>query len=157
MHQLVENIKVIWAAEPKDYSGAAMTAEYVSLKNYAHLTIVIQTGAWGGGTAAVTVNEATNVSADSAQALSFDYQWNDVATSGTLVKTAVTGDTFDLDTANKIYVIEIDASELDVVDGFDCVTLAVASPGVNADFYGVLYLLSGARFAQATPPSAIVD
>lgn len=157
MSKLVQEQKFIWAAEPKDYSGAAMTAEYVSLKYYNHLTIVIQTGAWAAGTAAVTLLEATNVSAGSAQALNLETMWTDDAATGTLVETAVTSDTFNLDTANSLYIIEIDADELDVDDGYDCVTLAVASPGVNSDFYGVLYILSQPRYAQATPPSAIID
>lgn len=154
---LIEDAKIIWAAEPKNYTGAAMTAEYVSLKNYQRLTIIIQTGAWAGGTAAVTLSEATDVSASGAQALSFDYMWSDEVTSGTLVKNTVTSNTFDLDTANKLYVIQVDADDLDIADGYDCVTAAIASPGVNADFYSVCYILSGARQHAATPPSAIVD
>ena len=154
---LIEDAKILHAAEPKSYSSAAMAAKYVSLKNYNRLTIVIQTGAWAAGTAAVTLAQATNVSAGSAKALEFDSQWNDEATSGTLVKTAVTADTFNLTTANKEYVIEIDADALDVAGGFDCVTLAVASPGANADLYGVTYILSGARYHAATPPSALVN
>jgi hypothetical protein len=153
----VQENKIIWAAEPKSYSGAAMAAKYVSMKNYKHLTILIQTGAWAGGTAAVTLSQATAVAGTGAKALAFDKQWNDVAASGTLVETAVTSDTFNLGTANKIYAIEIDADKLDMANGFDCVSLAVASPGANADFYGVTYILSGARYRQATPPSAIVD
>lgn len=153
----VEFEKLLWACEPKNYTGAAATAKYVSLKNYGHMTIVIQTGAWAAGTAAVTVSQATDVSATGAKALSFAYQWNDVAASGTLVKTAVTSDTFTLGTALKLYVIEIDADTLDVANDFDCLTIAVASPGANADFYGVTYILSDSKYAQATPPSALVD
>jgi len=134
-----------------------MTAEYVSLKGYDHLTIVIQTGAWAGGTAAVSLLEATNVSAGSATALGMDYMWTDDAAAGTLVKTAVTSDTFNLDTANSLYIIEIDAEELDVDSSKDCVSLVVATPGANADLYSVLYILSGTRYEQGSPPSAIVD
>ena len=157
MTLLVQESKLIWAAEPKNYTGAAMTAKYVSLKGYDHITILIQTGAWAGGTAAVTINEATDVSATGAQALAFAKQWNDVTTSGTLVETAVTANTFTLGTANKLYVIEIDAAQLTVDSNYDCLTLAVASPGANADFYGVTYILGGTRFAGATPLSAIAD
>lgn len=154
---LIEDAKIIWAAEPKNYTGATMAAKYVSLKNYNRLTIIIQTGAWAAGTAAVTLAQAVNVSAGSAKPLEFDYQYNDVATSGTLAKTAVVSDTFNLATANKVYVIQVDADSLDVAGGFDCVTLAVASPGANADFYGVTYILSGNRHHAATPPTAIAD
>jgi hypothetical protein len=153
----VQNAKVLWAAEPKNYTGAAITKKYVSLKNYRRLTIIIQTGAWAGGTAAVTLAQATAVAGTGTKALSFSTQYNDEATSGTLVSTAVASDTFTIGTANKVYVIEVDAEKLDVNNGFDCVSVDIASPGANADLYGVTYILSGTRYQQSTPPSAIVD
>ena len=149
--------KFLWAAEPKNYTGAAIAKKYVSLKNYDKLSIVIQTGAWAAGTAAVTLKQATAVAGTGEKALAFTKQFNDVTTSGTLVETAVSSDTFNLDTANKIYVIEVDAASLDVGGGFDCVTVDVASPGANADFYGVTYILSGSRYQQSTPPTALLD
>lgn len=153
----VQNAKFLWAAEPKNYTGAAMADKYVSLKNYKRLTILIQTGAWAAGTAAVTLKQATAVAGTSTKALGFAKQFNDETTSGTLVETAVTSNTFNIGTANKLYVIEVDVESLDVQNGFDCVTAAIASPGANADFYGVQYVLSEPRFAQSTPPSALVD
>jgi len=158
MNQLmVQQDKLIWAAEPKSYLSAAMTAKYISMKNYARLVIVIMTGAWAAGTAAVTLTQATAIAGTGAKTLPFDKQWNDVTTSGTLVETAVVANTFNLATALKMHVIEVDAASLDVAGGFDCVTLAVASPGANADFYAVAYILTGGRYQEATPPSAIVD
>lgn len=73
------------------------------------------------------------------------------------MKTAVTADTFDLTTANMLCVIEIDADSLDVAGGFDCVSVHMASPGANADFYRVTYILSGNRHHAATPPTALTD
>ena len=159
MTLLVQEKKLIWAAEPKNYTGATMTAEYVSMKGYDHLTIVIQTGAWAAGTAAVTLLQSTDVtnSLADAAAIAFTSMWSDEVAGGTLVENAVTANTFNLDTANKLYVIELDAAQLNVDGGFDCVTLAVASPGANADFYGVIYILGGTRYAGATPLAAITD
>lgn len=154
---LVEKYKFIRGAEPKSYSGAAMADAYVSMKNYGVLTIRISTGAWAGGTAAVTLSQATAVAGTSAKALNFVDYWDDTTTTGTLVKKAATSNTFNLGTANKSYVIHVDDRMLDLANGFDCVTLSVASPGANADFYSVEYILSDARYQQATPPSALVD
>jgi len=131
--------------------------KYVSLKYYNRLTIEIITGAWAGGTAAVTLNEAKTVAGGSATGLSFSYQWNDTAASGTLVKTAVTADTFDLDTAESLYVIEVRADMLTVNSGFDCVGVAIASPGANNDYYAVKYTLWQGRYMQATPASPLAD
>lgn len=154
--RLCEQSKLLWAVAPANYTGAAATAKYVSLKNYGHATIAIQTGAWAGGTAAVTVEQATDVSGTGTKTLSFTSYWHDETTSGTLAE-ATCSDTFDLDTANKLYVIEIDAADLDVANAFDCLSVQIATPGANNDYYSVAYVLSQPRFGSATPPSALVD
>lgn len=159
MNTLVENAAIEVAAVPIDTTGAAVDGDYVSLKNYGHLTIIIAQGAWAGGTPAVTLNQATAVAGTGAKALGFDYRWTKVAISGTtFTKTAVTSDTFDLPAvANTINVIEIDASDLDVANGFDCVSLQIESPGANADLISAFYILSQPRYAQATLPDPKVD
>ena len=148
--------KPIWACAPANYNASTAAAKYVSMKNYARLTIIINTGAWAAGTAAVTVNQATAVAGTGAKALSFDYYHHDETTSGTLVKTTCTN-TFNLDTANKMYIIEVDAATLDHANGFDCASIAVASPGANDDYYSVTYILHGNRYAAPTPPTALLD
>lgn len=157
MRPLVESMKFIRAADPKDYVSAAFAGYWVSMKLYKHLTIVITTGAWAAGTAAVTVEEATHIAGTANVALGFSFMWTDEAATGTLVKTAVTSNTFNLDTASKLYIIEIDAEDLTRSLSKDCVTVKVATPGANADLYCIDYILSGARFAMDTPPSAILD
>ena len=154
---MVENNKSVFGAVPKSYSSAAMTAQYVSMKNYGHLTIIITTGAWAAGTAAVTLAQATAIAGTGTKALAMAYYWLGTLTDDALVKTAVTSDTFNLSAASKLVVIEVDAEDLDVDNGFDCVTLEVASPGANADFYNVVYVLSQPRYSQPTPPTALSD
>lgn len=161
MNLLVENYGIEVGAVPIDTTGAIVAGDYVSLKNYSHLTVIIQQGAWAGGTPAVTLLQATDVanSAADEKALELDYYWTKTGLTGTaFTKTAVTADTFNLTaTANTITVIEIDASDLDSDGGFDCARVAIASPGANADLICVTYILSGARFAQASPPNPKVD
>ena len=155
---LVEQTKIIGVNPGStNMTGTAMTAKYVSMKGYDHLTIIIHSGAWAGGTAAVSLLQATDVSASGAQALGFDYQWTGTVASGLLTRTAVASDTFNISVANTLHVIEIDADTLDRDDGFDCVTLVVASPGGNNDYYNVDYILSEPRYTSATPPTAIID
>jgi hypothetical protein len=145
------------AALPKDYTGAALTADYVSMKTFAHLAIVIVSGAWAGGTAAVTLSQATAVAGTSAKALGFSWMWTDIASSGTFVKTAVAANTFNLGTANSVWVINVTDDMLDVDNGFDCVALAVASPGANNDLYAAVYLPSETRYARSMPDTVHVD
>ena len=159
--RFIENNKIVVGSVPIDTTGAAVTGDYVSMKGYEHLTIIIMQGAWAGGTPAVTLKQATDVAGTNEKTLSFTKYFSGVAlTNDTLTATTVSSDTFNLTTtANTYTVIEVDASSLDVDNGFDCVRLAIASPGGNADLIASLYILSFARYPQATSaqPSAIVD
>lgn len=157
--RLVENAKVVVGAVPVDTTGAAVTGDYVSMKGYTHLTVIIMQGAWAGGTPAVTLKQATDVSATGEKALSFTKYWSGTAqTNDQYAATAVVSDTFNLSaTANKVSIIEVNASDLDIDNGFDCVRVGIASPGANADLIAVLYVLTGARYPQAITPAAISD
>ncbi len=159
--RLIENAKVVVGAVPIDTTGAAVTGDYVSMKGYSHLTIIIIKGAWAGGTPAVTLKQATDVgnSLSDEKALSFTKQWSGTAVSAdTLTANAVSSDTFSLSaTANVYHIIEVNASDLDVDNGFDCVRVGIATPGSNADLICVVYVLTGTRYPAASPPSAIVD
>ncbi len=144
---------------PKDYTGAASTDVYVSLKNAAHATIIITTGAWAAGTSAITLLQATAVAGTSTKALSFTKMWTNAAdlTSTALVETAVVSDTFTIGAAATLWIIEVDASSLDVANNFDCLAVHGATPGSNADLYSAVMILSGLRYGGKTPPNALVD
>lgn len=158
-NRLFDNAKIVPAFVPIDTTGAGQDGDWVSLKNYNHLTVIIMKGAWAGGTSAVTLQQATDVAGTGAKALGFTKQWVGTAlTDDNLAETAVTSNTFNLSTtANEFHVIEIDAATLDVDGGFDCVRVRTATPGANADLVAGLYVLTGCRYSQADTPSAIVD
>jgi len=158
-HLLVENGQIEVGAVPIDTTGAAVTGDYVSMKDFSHLTITIMQGAWAGGTPAVTLKQATDVAASGEKALGFTKYWTKVGLTGTTyTETAVTSNTYNLGAvANTINVIEVDAADLDVDGGFDCVRLGIATPGANADLIAVHYLLTGARYPQATAIDPKVD
>ncbi len=156
---IVENIGIEAAIAPKDITGAAQNGTWVSLKNFRHLAVVLHQGAWAGGTPAVTLQQASDVSGTGAKSAPIPFFWRKAAvTAGQFAKTAVVSDTFNLPaTANTVTVIEMDADQLDTNNGFDCVRVQIASPGANADLLGVTYLLSNTRFAEAAMPDAKVD
>lgn len=126
-------------------TGAAMTAKYASLENYGRCTIVIMSHAWAGGTAAVTVNYSSNLSGSSTGAQGFAYQWTGDSSDGALTKTAVTSNTFTVAAADQTHIIDIRADDLP--EGYPCLTLAVASPGSNNDYYSAFYILREPRYA----------
>lgn len=160
--RLVNDIKKVLGVAPANYTGAASTTTVVSLKNYNHATITILTGAWAAGTAAVTLKQGTSIAFGTNKALPLPGPiWTNTLAPAvdTLIETPVVSDTFNLSTANTVYVIEVDAETLDGTNGYDCLQVAVASPGANADFYSVEVELSGARYAglPANQPSALLD
>ena len=154
----VKEAKVIFITGPADYNAAAATAEWIDMGKYDKVVFIIKTGAWAGGTAAVTLQQATT-NAGTPAALAFTKMFtNDGApTSDTLTETAVTSNTFNIDTASSIYVIEVDAAMLNVSSGYRWVNLAIAAPsGDNADFYDAMALAMKARYmAGSGLPSAI--
>lgn len=158
--RLVDRCPIIWATEPKNWTGAASTSVWINTKNAQHVTFIIFSGAWAGGTAAVTLNQATDTSGTSSKALAFSTMFTNVAavTSEILVSTAVVSNTFNLDTANAIWVIEVDPRSFDLANNFVTVQLAVASPGANADIYGAIAIGSIMRYygAPTALPSLLV-
>ena len=160
---LVYEKTIVEAIPPQNITGSAVDANYISMKGYDHCTIIINTGAWAGGTSAITVNRATAIAGtgEDAGGVEFDYMWtNDGAVAlSPLTKTEVTSDTFNLDTANAMYVIEIPA---DTIKGsstteYDCIQLALATPGANNDYVSATYVLSKSRYKSDVPVEPLTD
>ena len=156
----VQNTQRVLIAPPANYTGAVCPSVELSMKLYDKVQFVIMTGAWAAGTAAVTLEQGTNIAFGASKALGFTLMWtnNAAVASPQLVATAVVGNTFNVaNVANATYIIEVDADTLDQDGGFDCVRLAIASPGANADFYCAYADLYTARYAAAVMPSSVID
>ena len=158
--RLIENLGFDWAHEPKNYTGAASTDKWFSLKRFQDLWWFIITGSWAGGTPAVTLAQATVLAGTDTKALAYGdaFYWTKVNTAGTAwTRTAIVSDTWNLSaTGNSIYAVHATADSLDVANNFVYATLKIASPGANADFYGVIVIGSHPTFAQALVPSLTV-
>lgn len=159
--RLVDKSKFVMACPPAALATTAGDGDYISLKNFDHLTIVIlvdnATTVTGG---AVTLKQASAVAGGDEKALSFSKMWANVDTgaSDTLVETAVVSDTFTTDTTNAknlMYVIEVEATDLDTANGFNCVRIDVAS---MANAVGsVLYIAHAPSYNPAIAVSATTD
>ncbi len=157
--KLVEQAKVVWGFGPAVASTSQ--ADFVSLKNYERCCIIIQslnsTTVTGS---AITLGQATSVANGSGKALGFSFQYAnlDVAATDTFVETAVTSNTFTTTAVNSktsLYAIEVKATDLDINNGFDCLTVNLATSANTT--HSVTYILYPAKFAKATPPTAITD
>lgn len=156
---LCERTKIVEAIAPVDTTGGAQAGNTISLKGYNHCTIIINTGSWAGGDAAVTLDQCTDVSDSDSKTLAFTRYWtNDGAAATDTLTETTCASTFNVDTANSMYIIEIDAADLDTDNNFDCLHIDTASPGANADLISATYILSQPRYADANmPPSALLD
>ena len=142
---------------------SSSTPDYVSLKHFAKATIIIMVdNATTVTGSAITVKQDDSVAGSSEKALAFTkmYQNIDTGASDLLVETAVTSNTFTTDTTNAknlIYIIEIDASDLDVSGGFDCIRAGTGD--ATAAIVSVMYCLWPNRFGSKVidSPSAIID
>lgn len=152
---LTQLTKTVHISPAASYASTAATTEWISMKTAHRMRFVIDTGAWAGGTAAVTLLQATNVSGSSSAALTFSEYWT--GTGDTLTRTTASSNTFNLAAANTKYVIEVKADDLDQANNRDCVAIAIASPGANADLYAVLAELYSLRHEGSAAPTTITD
>lgn len=161
---------VIPAFAPLDLQTARV-GDWASLKNAHGVTIIFYKGVGtAGDDPTLTVEQAKDVAGTGAKNLAVVTEhWRkqaatDLTGSGTWTRAtqAASQDVaYDATSAEEalIDIIHIDADELDVDNGFDCVRAKIADVGVNAQLGTILYILEGLRY-PATPanlPNAIVD
>lgn len=156
--RLDEQVTTVVAAAGLLLTSTLGDTTYVSMKNYrkCQIVIVIADGTTVTGTA-VTLKQATAVAGTGEKALAFTRMLanTDYAASKTMVETEVTSNTFTTQTTNSkdsVYIIDVDAADLDVANGFDCIRVdctghAATSPRGCV----VLYNLYGARYSGASP------
>lgn len=157
-HQIVEGFPAV------DLQTGANNGDYVSLENYKHVAIVFASGVGtAGDDPTLVIQQATDVSGTSVKDLNINTskvfrkqaatslastgQWSDASgdASGNDLTNATSAE------QSLIWVVEFDADELDVDNGFDCIRATVADVGTNAQPGYLFYILSEPRYpAQPT-------
>lgn len=154
---LSEQAKFVTGLDP--VVPATTTPRYVSLKNFERMCIIIMVkNATTVTGSAITVKQATAVAGTSEKALAFTTMYSNIDTGAAdvLAANAVVSNTFTTNATNSknlMYIIEIQASDLDVSNGFDCVR--VGTGDATAATVTAIYALYGAKFATTVP--AITD
>jgi len=152
---LLENAMWISAGVPIDTTGAAFNGDYVNMQYAEELWVMLQQGAWAGGTPAVTMGQGTTAAGGSTAALTLFEAWNGVAlTDDQYAPVTVTAGTFNLTAvANTVTIIR--ARTADMTEGNKFLRCQVASPGANADLIAMSYVLTGLKYQGNVPPTVI--
>ena len=151
---LPENFKIVEALKPQ--AGAALTGDYVSLKNVLMAWVIVHVNQANAATMAITLEKATDVAATGTTAITTVVPiWanEDCVTSDTLVRqTDAVGFTTSAAVKDKMVIFQVDPATL---GAFDCLTVKTAASDA-ANITSAPYVLAE-RYQQATPPTAITD
>lgn len=158
--RLSETHKIVNALPPVDVGVGGKSGEWVNLKLYNKITILFELGNVASGSA-LTLRQATNINGGSAKALPFGAKnlkvCADTTAGDDLVATTPSGTNTHTpaNQNNQLVAIELNASELDGNGGFCCVQGQIAAD--SGTIASMTYILGGARYAQATPPTAVEE
>ncbi len=158
---LSEAAKPIPILAPVNTTGSTWASDVINLAKYSHVTILVQVGAWAGGTSTMTVEYTNNNTQTTDTPMAFRQKTavmgagatdtlgalTDVSSSGTAITVA-----------NTTYVIELDASEIATADsnaGNSRIIVKGTSPGSNNDYICIWAVLTNPRYASDVPASAI--
>lgn len=160
----LEKMQVAAGFVPGDLQSAK-TGDYVSLKLYRRCAVVfIAAAGTAGDDPVISLRQAQDVSDTGGKALNFtriDVKAGaDLYAIGTFTQIANSDSDYTDAThaeVQKIYVIDIEDTDLDIDNGFDCFRAAIADTGSNAQLGTILYFLHEPRYAKEPMPSAIVN
>lgn len=150
-------------------------SDYVSMKNYGRCAIVFFKGVGtAGDDPTITLLQAKTVAGGSAKALNItrvdkkQAATNLLSTGPFVTSTSASpasNDTFSTDTWTNsdlaeqaaLVVIDVKAEDLDIDNGFDCITATVGDVGTNAQLGCLFYFLHEPHTVKAIMDSAIID
>jgi hypothetical protein len=168
LFDITENTKLVSVYHPKDRTGAALTTEWISMKNATKATWILDFGTLTStSNFAVTLAVANDASGTKSATIgaSTDLGLTHYYTNSgdTYSKTTVSSSTFNVTKSSdsKIFIIEAKAEDMgqftstSVTYSADYVRLSAATPGAHACLTSCVCLLTGLRYQQDSPPSAI--
>ena len=157
MKSIPQALPLIEAITPQ--AGDAITGDYISLKNAHRAFVLVHVAQGNAATMAISIQQATDVAGTGTKVITVVVPiWanEDCAASDTLVRqTDAVNFTTSAAVKHKLIVFQIDPETLDMANGFDCITVITGASNA-ANITSAVYLLEP-RYAQTTPPSAIVD
>ncbi len=164
--RFIDTHKVVIAVPPSTPNTANdnttyLLGDYINMADYNHCAVIMVGGAFTG-TSVVNVYQATSAAGGSAKIISaLTERFLCTATSAasdTWVATAVTSSTWTWPATNNLAnIVEINARDLDIANGFQWIAVNTATSGQAGDRLCVIYILSEPRYLKAeNSPSAII-
>jgi len=138
---------------PQDINGGAVNSDVFSMRDHAHVDIILTLGTTGAAST-VTVEECDDFVPTNSTAIAFSYFQEETAAGDTLSgEQSATTSGFATSTNDNItYIISIDASQLS--DGFPALRMAMSDPAAST-LISAVAVLSGSRYAGDQNATAI--
>jgi hypothetical protein len=157
MFNIPEGAFPIEAITPQ--AGAAITGDYISLKNAQRALVVVHINQAAADTVAITLEQATAVANTGSKAISTSVAiWanEDCAASDTMVaQTAAVGFTTSAAQKHKVIVFDVDPAGLE--EGFDCLTVKTGASNAGNITSAMYYVVPRYASKASTQPSYITD
>ena len=152
---VAEEGHVVNLIPPIDITGGA-TGDVFSMREYAHVSIIIQIGVSAAAPLKILINECTSFAAAGATAIAHRIYKEETAlgdTLGAVVNALAAGET---PSANDtiFYVIELDASELSDLSQF--VQLSITGTSAVSIIASAVAILSGSRYGEVQSRTQII-
>lgn len=138
-----------------DTASGVERSEVFSMKNYSHVTIIVQCGVTNADGGNITIEEVDDFDGTTDTAIDFYYYAETTALGDTLGARTLAEAATGIDVSandNIMYVIEIDAAQLS--EGYPNLCLKWSNPG-GSTIASAVAILSGARYAQDQSPTEI--
>lgn len=154
--RLVEEMQIVNAIVPVDLKTGENAGDYISFKNYRHCTVIITTAiGTAGQDPVISQFQAKTVAGGDEKALNITTVYEKIGETavtavGTFTKVTQTAAATYTNTDGAenvaVFVLEVDADDLDVANGFDCYRVHVADVGANDQLGCATYILSEPRY-----------
>lgn len=157
-HHIVEQGNVVIGLVPAT-DAAGRNGAYISMKGYQKVFCVYNIDQGNAATIACTPQQAQDVSGTGVKALTSCRIWvnDDAAASDALVRQADAASyTTTANVKRKVVILEVEDAMLDVNNGFDCLRANTGASNV-ANLTSLLYVLTGARYPQVSPLTAVAN
>lgn len=140
---------------PIDLTNGPYNTPVFSMRDHAHVSIVIQGGVSVGAVSTITIEECSDFTPTAHTAIPFNVYKCETSNADVLgAVVACTNAGFAMSTADDIYyVIELDSSALD--EGYPCLRVCFTKAGAS-QLGSAVAILSGARFAGDQNATEIV-